>query len=102
MHEKNSNDLERGWYLLTSGKMSDKPSDTLRKKLAKRAKDQMQIVQAMNASGNVDTFGVLNKPSPSERRSKAWKKKMRMRDDHTIPYDFKEPEPLRSETNGSV
>jgi hypothetical protein len=79
---------------VTDGKLTSKPSDALRKKLAKRAKDQMQLVQAMNADNKVDTYGVLNKPSPSEKRSKAWKKKMRTRDDRKIPYDFQEPEPI--------
>jgi hypothetical protein len=87
---------------MVSGKLTSKPSDNLRKKLNSRAKEQMTLVQAMNSNNTVDTYAVLNKPSPSEKRSKAFKKKLRMRDDHKIPDDFKEPEPLLGETHGSM
>lgn len=80
---------------MTDGKLTDKPSDTLRKKLNRRAKEQTRLVQEMNSSDKVTTYGVMKKPSPSERRSASFKKKLRNRDGFKIKDDFKEPEPIK-------
>ena len=44
---------------MTDGKFTPKPSDTFRKKLAKRAKDQTKLIQEMNAEGKPTTLGIL-------------------------------------------
>jgi hypothetical protein len=87
---------------MTDGKMTPKPSDNLVKKLAKRAKDQTALVREMNSNDKATLYALKNKPSPSEKRSKAWKKRLRSRDGYKIKEDFKEPEPVKGEFDGSV
>lgn len=80
---------------MTDGKLTSKPADLLRKKLARRAKEQMQLVREMNSKDAATLYGVKNKPSPSQKRSEAWKKKMRIRDGRNIiPDDYPIPQPV--------
>jgi hypothetical protein len=75
---------------MTSGKLTPKADDTLRKKLTRRAKEHVALAD------HIVPDRLLK--SPSQKRSENKRKKLRNRDGHKIPETFIEPEVLKDET----
>lgn len=84
---------------MTDGKMSDKPSDKLRKKLQHRTKVQVQIVREMNANDKTTLYGIRDRKTPSQKRSESMRKKLRNKDGFKCPDDFAEPTPVKEESH---
>jgi hypothetical protein len=75
---------------MTSGKLTPKADDALRKKLTRRAKEHVALADHIVPDRLLKT--------PSQKRSENIKKKMRNRDGFKVPDTFKEPEVMKDET----
>jgi hypothetical protein len=75
---------------MTSGKLTPKADDVLRKKLTRRAKEHVALAD------HIVPDRLLK--SPSQKRSENKRKKLRNRDGFKVPDTFKEPEVIKDET----
>jgi hypothetical protein len=74
---------------MSSGKLTPKADDAIRKKLIKRAKEHVSLVNKIVPDRLLKT--------PSQKRSENIRKKLRNRDGYKVPDTFTEPEVVKDE-----